>query len=110
MKYIVYLTKNKKSVVNGLNKIYIGVHQTEDPNIFDGYLGCGCYVNQPSTYMYPKTPFQYAVKKYGVNAFERTVLFIYDNEDDAYKHAEHYKKQASKNGADDYEYALCQYG
>lgn len=85
MKYIVYLTKNKKSVVNGLNKIYIGVHQTENPSIFDGYLGCGCYVNQPSTYMYPKTPLQYAIKKYGVNAFERTVLFIYDNEDDAYK-------------------------
>lgn len=34
--------------------------------------------------MYPKTPFQYAVKKYGVSAFERTILFIYDSEEEAY--------------------------
>ena len=33
MKYIVYLTTNLKN-----NKIYIGVHGTEDPNIFDGYI------------------------------------------------------------------------
>lgn len=88
MKYIVYLTTNKKSKINGLNRIYIGVHKTENPDIFDGYLGCGCYINQPSTYKYAKTPFQYAVKKYGVNAFERTTLFIYDNEIDAYKKEE----------------------
>ena len=36
MKYIVYQTIN---VVN--NKVYIGVHKTETPYIFDGYLGCG---------------------------------------------------------------------
>ena len=88
MKYIVYLTTNKKSKINGLNRIYIGVHETQDPNHFDGYLGCGVHINQPSTYMYPKTPFQYAVKKYGVKAFERTTLFIYDNKDDAYKKEE----------------------
>jgi len=45
MKYIVYLTKNKKSKVNGEYKIYIGVHKTKDPNIFDGYIGCGIYIN-----------------------------------------------------------------
>lgn len=84
MKYIVYLTTNLKSQINGINRIYIGVHQTEDPSIFDGYIGCGCYVNQPSTYMYPKTPFQYAVKKYGTNSFRREVLFIFDNKYDAY--------------------------
>lgn len=85
MKYIVYLTTNLKSQINGVNRIYIGVHQTKDPNIFDGYIGCGCYVNQPSTYMYPKTPFQYAVKKYGVNAFRREILFIFDAKKDAYR-------------------------
>lgn len=84
MKYIVYLTKNLKSKSEGLNKIYIGVHQTKDPSIFDGYIGCGVYINQPSTYMYPKTPFQYAVKKYGVDAFERTTLYIYDTIKEAY--------------------------
>lgn len=84
MKYIVYLTKNLKSTVNGQNKIYIGVHKTENPDIFDGYIGCGVYINQPSTYMYPKTPFQYAVKKYGTAAFERTTLYIFDNEEEAY--------------------------
>lgn len=34
--------------------------------------------------MYPKSPFQYAVKKYGVSSFERTVLFIYDTAKEAY--------------------------
>ena len=84
MKYIVYLTTNLKSQINGINRIYVGVHKTENPSIFDGYLGCGCYINQPSTYMYPKTPFQYAVKKYGVQAFRREILFIFDNKQDAY--------------------------
>lgn len=88
MKYIVYLTTNLKSKINNLNKIYIGVHQTENPGVFDGYIGCGVYVNQPSTYMYPKTPFQYAVKKYGVENFRRTILYIFDNEIDAYKKEE----------------------
>jgi hypothetical protein len=41
MKYIVYVTKNKESKINGINRIYVGVHKTEDPNIFDGYIGCG---------------------------------------------------------------------
>lgn len=85
MKYIVYLTTNIKSQVNGNNRIYIGVHQTIDPEIFDGYIGCGVYINQPSSYKFPKTPFQYAVKKYGVNAFKRQILYIYDTKEEAYK-------------------------
>lgn len=88
MKYIVYLTTNLKSKINGINRIYCGVHQTEDPSIFDGYIGCGVYINQPSTYMYPKTPFQYAVKKYGTQSFKREILFIYDTEKEAYKKEE----------------------
>ena len=79
MKYIVYCTTN---LVN--NKIYIGVHQTENPDKFDGYIGCGVKITMSSTYMNPKTSFQYAVKKYGVKNFKRTILFIYDNAKDAY--------------------------
>lgn len=86
MKYVVYVTKNLKSKVNGINRIYAGVHETENPDIFDGYLGESCYRNQPNTFMYPKTPFQVAVKKYGVEAFHRTILAVFDNKDEAYKY------------------------
>lgn len=79
MYWIVYQTTN---LVN--NKIYIGVHKTKDPSTFDGYLGNGIYINQPNTYMYGKTKFECAVKKYGVKNFRRTVLKIFDNEEDAY--------------------------
>lgn len=80
MKYIVYQTTN---LVN--NKIYIGVHQVKDPNTFDGYIGCGVYINRPSTYMNPTTAFQCAVKKYGTNKFKRITLKVFDKEEDVYK-------------------------
>ena len=73
MKYIVYCTTN---LVN--NKIYIGVHQEENPEKFSGYIGCGVKITMPSTYMNPKTAFQYAVKKYGPKNFKRSILYIYD--------------------------------
>ena len=78
-KYIVYQTIN---IIN--NKIYIGVHKTKDINIFDGYIGNGVNINFPSTYMNPKYPFQKAVKKYGTANFKRSILYVYDNEEDAY--------------------------
>lgn len=84
MKYIVYLTENVKCQINGQNCIYVGVHRTSNPFIFDGYIGCGVKIQQPSSYMYPKTPFQYAVKKYGTDAFRRTILYIFNTEKDAY--------------------------
>lgn len=77
--WILYQTVNLQN-----NKIYIGVHKTKDPFKFDGYIGCGVYINQPSSYMYSKTKFQAAVKKYGTAVFKRTVLKIYQNEEDAY--------------------------
>lgn len=79
-KYIVYQTVN---TVN--KKIYIGIHGTYNPEIFDGYIGCGVNINKPSTYMNPHTPFQCAVKKYGGKVFLRTILYTYDNIDDARK-------------------------
>lgn len=56
MKYIVYKTTN---LVNDF--IYIGVHKTDNPDIFDGYIGCGVYINKASTFLKPKTNFQIAV-------------------------------------------------
>ena len=35
--------------------------------------------------MNPKTPFQYAVKKYGIKNFIRTTIKEFDNENDAYE-------------------------
>lgn len=80
MKYIVYQTTCS---VN--NKIYIGVHQTKDPNIFDGYLGRGFYKNHTKYIKNPQSPLHYAIIKYGVENFSRKTLFCYDNEEDAYK-------------------------
>ena len=80
MKYIVYETTN---LVN--NKIYIGVHKTKNPEIFDGYIGCGVSLSEPSMYMNPHTPFQYAVRKYGTANFKRKVLKVFDTLEDALK-------------------------
>lgn len=78
MKHIVYLTTN---LVN--SKKYIGVHQTDDPETFDGYLGCGiCAAHRIKN---PDTPFQKAVLKYGAESFRRETLFIFENRDEAYE-------------------------
>lgn len=77
-KYIVYETTN---IIN--NKIYIGIHKTINPFIFDGYLGCGVLNTQPNTYIRPKTKFQYAVKKYGPKNFRRKVLAIFNSLEEA---------------------------
>lgn len=39
-KYIVYCTVN---LING--KIYVGVHKTDNPDKFDGYIGNGVYIS-----------------------------------------------------------------
>lgn len=78
MEYIVYQTVNK---VN--NKIYIGVHGTETEE-FDGYIGNGVSIYRPSTYMNPKTPFQCAIKKYGIKNFVRTTIKKFNTEKEAY--------------------------
>ena len=78
MKHIVYKTINLDN-----NKIYIGVHQTEVPEIFDGYLGNGLWTNDLYLLRNPKEPFHFAVAKYGIEKFRRETLMIFDNRQDA---------------------------
>lgn len=78
-KYIVYCTTN---IIN--NKIYVGVHGTETPEKFDGYIGNSINIFESNSELkYPKIPFHKAVKKYGYSAFKRSVLQIFDTEEEA---------------------------
>ena len=78
MKYIVYCTTN---LVN--NKIYIGVHGTVDPDIFDGYLGNSLSTKDKYLMNHPKEPFHYAVKKYGIKNFQRKTIAVFDTVEEA---------------------------
>ncbi len=62
MKYIVYQITNK---IN--NMIYIGVHATKNPN--DSYMGSGTNIKK-------------AIKEYGIQNFEKIVLYQFDNKED----------------------------
>jgi hypothetical protein len=62
MFYTIYKITNK---ING--KIYIGKHQTKDLN--DGYLGSGKHL-------------RYSIAKYGIENFEKEILFKFSSEDD----------------------------
>lgn len=55
MNWIVYCTTCTE---NG--KIYIGVHKTDNPNVFDGYIGNG--INMGWNIKNPHTAFQHAIK------------------------------------------------
>lgn len=70
LKYIVYVTVN---LCNG--KLYFGVHRT-NPEVFDGYIGCGIYRQSNAN---KKHPFHSAVRKYGYNNFKRTTIEIFPN-------------------------------
>lgn len=80
MKYIVYKTTN---LIN--NYIYIGVHKTVDPDLWDYYLGNGIDTRVPYTYEKAKTKFQQAVKEFGVRNFKRETLAIFDTAEEAYE-------------------------
>lgn len=69
MKYIVYKTTNN---ING--KIYVGVHRT-NPDIFDGYIGCG--VTHKDKKHRKIKGFPAAVRKYGYDNFYRETLYEY---------------------------------
>lgn len=101
MKYIVYKTTCS---VNG--KIYIGVHQTQDPQIFDGYLGRGFYKNHSRYIKYPESPLHYAIIKYGADKFKRETLFIYDSEKEAYEKEAELVTQEFINREDNYNVTL----
>ena len=77
-KTIVYLTTN---IVN--KKIYIGVHNTETPDKFDGYLGAGVNIYHPSSNNHPSCPFHFAVKKYGFDSFVRSIIAVFDDRQSA---------------------------
>jgi len=62
MFYTIYKITNK---ING--KIYIGKHQTKDLN--DGYMGSGKLIIA-------------AIEKYGIDNFEKEILFQFDSETD----------------------------
>jgi hypothetical protein len=60
--YTVYKTTN---LIN--NKIYIGLHATD--NINDGYLGSGIFLKK-------------AIKKYDYKNFKKEILYVFDNKKD----------------------------
>lgn len=60
--YTVYRIRNKID-----KKIYVGVHKTD--NLNDSYMGSGKRIIR-------------AIKKHGLNNFDKKILFVFDNETD----------------------------
>jgi hypothetical protein len=71
----IYLTTNTKT-----GQIYVWM---SSKNLEDNYLGDGVNSKDATTFMRPYTPFQFAVKKYGTDAFKRITLYKYNEESEA---------------------------
>lgn len=72
LNWILYITINQ---CNG--KFYIGVHET-NPDVFDGYIGCGIYRESDAKRKKKENnAFANAVIKYGYNNFKRTTIKIF---------------------------------
>lgn len=70
--------------VNTVNqKIYIGVHITETPYKFDNYWGDGITGTSSYWFKHPKFPFQRACKKYGLDAFRRYTIKVFETYEEA---------------------------
>lgn len=87
---IVYKTTN---LIN--NKIYIGVHETD--NLEDGYLGTGRMITR-------------AIKKYGRKNFKREILFIFDRQDEAYEKEKELVTESFINNPNTYNLAMGGWG
>ena len=60
------------------------MHTTENPDIFDGYLGRGFFLNRTHYLTNPVAPFHYALIKHGIANFQRETLYVFNNEEEAY--------------------------
>lgn len=82
MNYVVFITTCKQT-----NLYFIGLHkQANDLNVFDGYLGDSVWQQKASTFKYPKSPFQFAVKRYGSDQFTRIDLAYFTEYSSAYQY------------------------
>jgi len=101
LKSILYMTVN---TVN--HKIYIGVHITETPYEFDNYWGDGITGTNSYWFKHPKYPFQRACKKYGLDAFRRYTLQVFDDYEEALKAEKEIVNEEFINRVDTYNVAL----
>ena len=99
-KTIVYLTVNIKNF-----KIYVGVHDVEDPFTFDHYYGDGIS-KKNGIPKHPKTPFARAIKKYGFDSFIRFTLKVCDTRKQALDIEELIVNEEFINRPDTYNVAL----
>lgn len=86
MYYTIYQITNK---INGM--IYIGYHQTK--NLEDNYMGSGKYIKR-------------AIEAYGKENFEKVILKVFDNKEDAENYEAYIVNKKFTEREDTYNFAL----